>query len=410
MATIRYKLRTDKAGPDGTAPIHLLFQNRGDRFSYATGERLSPQHWDEPNERARRSYTHATQLNGYLTRLRNELERLVVEAKAQGQQLDASTLKDALTALERPNAAPSKSVLLLAVLENFITASIPHRQSNTIKTYRTLSNHLTGFVGNRRVKLGDFDTAMASQFTAYLAEQGLVGTSVAKALSVLKRMFNWASDEMGLPVPANFRLIKSTRPKATIAKIALTEAELNALAALNLDNRKALLHARDTFLFACYTGLRYSDIEKLKPENVQDGTLSLTVVKTRERYHRPLLPQAAAILERYKGRYPKNALPVVSNQKLNAHLKELGQLAGLETPVQLVRFVGNRREEETVPKWALLTTHSARRTFATLSLERGMQPAILQRLLGHADIRQTMQYAKLTEQAVENELHRVWSK
>jgi integrase len=79
-----------------------------------------------------------------------------------------------------------------------------------------------------------------------------------------------------------------------------------------------------------------------------------------------------------------------NNQKTNAYLKEIGQEAGIESPVQQVRHV----DATTQPKYACITTHTALRTFATLSAACGMNPIILQRILGHATLNQTLDYIK----------------
>jgi integrase len=83
-----------------------------------------------------------------------------------------------------------------------------------------------------------------------------------------------------------------------------------------------------------------------------------------------------------------------NNQKTNAYLKEIGQEAGIESPVQQVRHVGSRVDATTQPKYACITTHTAWRTFATLSAACGMNPIILQRILGHATLNQTLDYIK----------------
>lgn len=409
MATTYYRLRIDKQDAAGFAPLYLVYQANRKRSYYAVGERLKPEQWDTSKERVRKQHPHAAALNGFLARLAEAIQGLALESKARGELVTPQALKEALAAQERPYQPPSMNgPHLLECMAQFIEATTPHRRPNTIKTYRTLALHLASFTKGKPVELKEVGISFANDFRAYLTTQGLTSISAAKVVAVLKRFLTWARDDAGFATAANVPGIRVKRPKATALKIALTLPELEALAALEMPKRPGLMDARDVFLFACFTGLRFSDIEHLRPEDIKGDKLQLVVVKTRDRLNLPLMPAALAILKKHEGRYPLNALPVVSNQKFNAHLKELGQLAGLDGATPQVKYIGSTRQDTTVPKWQLLTTHVARRTFATLSLEKGMQPAVLQKLLGHADIRQTMQYVKLTETALETELLRVW--
>ena len=138
--------------------------------------------------------------------------------------------------------------------------------------------------------------------------------------------------------------------------------------------------ARDLFVFSCYTGLAYADAQSfdfekhaVKGKNGQyyiDGQR----VKTDERYFTPILPPAMEILERYNYK-----LPVMTNQKLNTALHMVEDAVGLNKP---------------------LTSHVARHTFATMMLNKQVSLSVVQRLLGHADIKTTQIYAKILDSTV----------
>jgi len=101
---------------------------------------------------------------------------------------------------------------------------------------------------------------------------------------------------------------------------------------------KTLDKARDLFVFGCLTGLRYSDIDNLRHENVKDGYLSLTVVKTKLEV--PMVGMAYDILAKYDN--PLRPLPEMSNQKLNLYIKEVARLARITEPMEIVRYSGSK--------------------------------------------------------------------
>ncbi|MCJ7450022.1 MAG: site-specific integrase [Bacteroidales bacterium] len=134
-------------------------------------------------------------------------------------------------------------------------------------------------------------------------------------------------------------------------------------------------------MFCIYTGLAYAEAESLTPENVtrgMDGELWLNIhrKKTKKEYQVQLLPRALEILNKYKD-HPScvkkgKCLPVPSNVKYNAYLKEIGDIAG-------------------IPKNKPLVTHLARKTFATtVALSNGMNIGVLSKILGHNSIKVTL--------------------
>ena len=108
-----------------------------------------------------------------------------------------------------------------------------------------------------------------------------------------------------------------------------------------------LEHVRDVFLFSCFTGLRYSDVVKLTRDDVKDGYIQIVTQKTSDGIKIELNKYSQSILDKYDGLTfgRGRALPVISNQKMNKSLKELGRLCGIDEPQRIVYFTGNIRHE-----------------------------------------------------------------
>ena len=120
-----------------------------------------------------------------------------------------------------------------------------------------------------------------------------------------------------------------------------------------LPMQAALERVRDVFLFCCFTGLRYSDVAKLKRSDIKDGFIVVVTKKTVDGLRIELNKHSQAILDKYKDmKFPKDlALPIISNVKMNARLKILGQVCGIDEPTRIVYFQGGVRHEEVFPKW-----------------------------------------------------------
>src|SRR5437762_4115562 len=130
-----------------------------------------------------------------------------------------------------------------------------------------------------------------------------------------------------------------------------------------------LIDVRDNFCFACFTGLRFSDIDKLRHHHINKDFLEIRTEKTKDNLKIPLNVYAKEILEKYRGYGLGRPLPTgITNQKSNDYLKELAQLAGLNDLVSMEKFSGSKKILVTKPKYELISTHAARRTFVTLAL------------------------------------------
>jgi integrase len=166
------------------------------------------------------------------------------------------------------------------------------------------------------------------------------------------------------------------------------------------ESQAALERVRDVFLFCCFTGLRYSDVKKLTRYDIRDGVIVFVTKKTVDGIRVELNKHSQAILDKYKDvPFPGHAaLPVISNEKMNAHLKDLGKLAGLDTPTRVVWFVKNVRHEELFPKWQLMTTHVARRTFVVNALRLGIPPEVIMRWTGHSSFESMKPYMKIIDE------------
>jgi integrase len=153
---------------------------------------------------------------------------------------------------------------------------------------------------------------------------------------------------------------------------------------------KRLEQVRDIFIFSCFCGLAYIDIAHLTTDNIRTGFDGDAWIigerkKTGVKYRVPLLEVPAAMIEKYRGAMPNGLLlPVISNQKMNAYLKEIADICGINKT---------------------LSFHVARHSFATLTLTKGVSIESVSKMLGHTDIKTTQIYARITDNKISDEMH-----
>lgn len=168
--------------------------------------------------------------------------------------------------------------------------------------------------------------------------------------------------------------------------------------------KPSLFRVKDIFLFACYTGLRYSDIANLRYANVTDGHIAVTPRKTGVCIRIPLNDCSRAILKKYMRPDCKGAdtiFPCPTLQKMNSHLKTLCRLAGITSEITLLSYHGENRIQETVCKCDMMSTHAGRRTFISLAIAYGVPPQVVLKMTGKRTIKSLQVYIHIDRTAGE---------
>jgi site-specific recombinase XerD len=180
--------------------------------------------------------------------------------------------------------------------------------------------------------------------------------------------------------------------KREVERTALTENELEIIQTKSFSIKRLKL-VRDIFLFSCYTGLAYADVQKLKRSEIMIGVdgekwIFTKRQKTDSSSRIPILPPALEILKQYQEdpqcKFQDKVLPVLSNQKMNSYLKESADACGI---------------------CKNLTYHIARHTFATtVTLSNGVPIETVSKMLGHRNLKTTQHYAKILDKKISEDM------
>ena len=266
-----------------------------------------------------------------------------------------------------------------------------NKSKATYQKYEVARKRLSNFVKEKYhlndIALKEINHLFLMDFEFYLLTScGCNPNTTAKFMQFFKRIIIIAKNNGWIKADpfANYKI----RLKK-VDRGYLSQEEVTAIA-MKKFSTKRLEQVRDIFIFSCFCGLAYIDVKNLRKENIRtsfDG--NLWIIGKREKtdvsFSIPLLDIPRKILEKYEGKLPDNKiLPVLSNQKMNAYLKEIGTLCGINKD---------------------LTFHLARHTFATLTLSKGVSIESVSKMLGHTNIRTTQIYARITDSKISDDMN-----
>jgi integrase len=399
MAAVTFYLNKNKIDKRGRAPIILQFDHDKKRFKYYTGEKIDPNYWSKSkNSFIKSSYNDDSILNDYLQKLERRIYDIVRKLKDANRTISPELVKAEFLKDNNQNYNNT----FFPLFGEYLKACESTKVYGTIKNYKNALHYFNEYKNHSGFdfEFERLNMAFYDSFVQYLiTEKKLANNTIGRVIKILKTFLNWTV-EKGIHTNLDYKKFKIWEEKIEI--IYLTDQELKTVYNKEIEN-KALARARDLFCFGCFTGLRFSDVAELGKSNIENGIIQIRTQKTKDLLSIPLIPQAEEILKKYD-----YEMPTLTNQKLNKHLKELGKLCEINQPVSIQRYRGAKRIDEKIPKYDLITTHTARRTFITLSLEKGIRPEVVMSITGHKDFKSFSAYIKIVDNVKKDELLNAW--
>lgn len=387
--SILFWLKKDKINAHGLAPIWARITIDGKRSEFSTQRQVPPQFWNPEKSSVSNQYSEAGGINDYLTIVKAELIRHYNALLMMNDVVTPDDVRNNFKGVKRSK----KSILQL--FQQFIQQLTERREIDDLslgryKRFKVLEGKCKEFIKTKFKKI-DIDLEeirlnFIVEFEHYLriVDKNSHNTAMKYAKD-LKQVMGYAV--VLEYVAANpFQQFNCSHKK--VKREILSQEELDAIYKKEFAVKR-LEEVRDCYIFSCYTGYAYSDAAALSPEDISTGPdgekwIIRNRIKTDTVENVPLLPIPLEIIEKYKRhdycRVYSKLLPMNSNQRYNAYLKEIADLCGIRKK---------------------LTTHSARHTFATtvlLSNDVPMETAM--ELLGHTDIRTTQIYGKVVQKKV----------
>ncbi len=397
--SISFFIRNSRKNKEGLSPIYCRITIEGSSCSFSTNRRASPDKWNPDDFYVKGNSPEAKDVNDHLSTIRNRIYALHTQLVHAAIDVTPEKLRDEFIGKKKKQKTVDE---LFQQHNNMMKERIGHDiVYDTYRRYETTHQHVMDYVSDRYQKqdlaLTALDYPFIRDFEHYLKTVKELGhNTTLKMVRNLKKVVKMAVENGWLKQHPFSGYSLQWQEADTVF---LEEKELKKLENAELAN-ESLREARDVFVFCCYTGLAYVDLEALQKEDVftdDEGCMWLTPKrsKTKKRSTIFLLPKARNIINKYADHpdcAPNNRLlPVRSNQKYNKALSKLAEKCGL-----------NKR----------LTSHVARHTCATILLNKGVPIETVSKILGHSSVPMTQHYAKLLNQKVKEDmqkLEKLWS-
>lgn len=392
--SISFHQRVDKIDKSGQAPIYLRVTVDGERAEIATNRRFDVSRWE--NGRPTGNKTDAKLFQKYLDSLKArvyEIQRDLIDRK---ETITAEIIKNQFIGRD----VSSKTLVEVFKLHNQQLRNLigVDYSPATAKRYDTTLSHVIKYMKYQYKKddmlLTELNYEFVSGLEYFLKTVNKCNhNSTMKYIKNFRKVINLSVKNEWLEKDPFAKFECKIKP---VERPFLTSEELSTMENRKFSNLR-LEQVRDVFVFCCYTGLAFIDVEKLNANHIVTGIdgakwININRTKTETKSLIPLLPKAIEIIDKYSGTANTSGrlLPVITNQKINAYLKEIADLCGITKN---------------------LTFHIARHTFATtVTLTNGVSIETVSAMLGHKDLRTTQIYAKVVEQKIGSEMAKLKEK
>lgn len=391
--SLLFHVKKTKKNAKGECPIYLRITIDGKVTEISAKRTIKQSQWNAAAQKANGHGEAVKQLNHYLKTFEQKVHNAYHDLMKDGEHITTEVLKNRLTGKETAR----RMLINIFKDHNDRMEKLVGKEfaPGTLGRYRTCLSHTLEFL-KWKYRISDIDIkkidyAFLNDFEFFLrTEKVCNNNSAVKYLKNFGKIIRiclangWIEKDPFLNYHSKFD---------EVTRVYLNEDELTRLTEKDFKNERLSL-VRDIFLFSCYTGLAYIDTKQLTKQNISFGLdgnkwIFTKRQKTKTSSNIPLLPQAMCIVEKYRDNQYCSAsgklLPILTNQKMNAYLKEIADLCQIDKE---------------------LTYHIARHTFATtITLSNGVSIESVSRMLGHKSIKTTQHYAKILDKKVSEDMN-----
>jgi integrase len=386
--SLLFYIKRCKADANSKANIYLRITVNSKRAEFSIQRKVTVDKWNPNANRVRGFSKEAQEINQYIDLISNKINKIHQQFIEKDKPFTAIQIRDVYLGKDENQ----KMLLKIFQDHNDQVEKLVGKDfsAGTALRYKTAKSHVEEYL-KAEYKLSDIsvkqvDHKFITGFEYYLKTvRNCAHNTAIKYITNFKKIIRiaYANDWIVKDPFFNWKARLQTVNRAF-----LSEDEIQAIIEKNISLPR-LAQVRDIFIFSCFTGLAYSDVKKLTKENIVIGIdgnkwINTNRTKTNTATNIPLLPTSRAIIDKYANHkvvlHSCKLLPVLSNQKMNAYLKEIADLCGI-----------NKN----------LTFHLARHTFATtVTLTNGVPIESVSKMLGHTSLKTTQHYAKILDKKV----------
>lgn len=429
ITSLNEKIRESKKKIEA-ANILIRFSN-GKKFDIVapSQKQVNPTFWN--NEagkfRQRAEFADRDEYQGKLDYLQSEIIKTYNNTPDK-EKVDKKWLETTIDKTLNPDkyTDENKPVTLFRFIQQFIDNSTKRINPDTgqpvsykmRREYQVTFDYLKKYAKKYgKPDFADIDLEFYQQFVDFLRnyeerdkdgniiKSGLAVNTIGKKIQTLKIFLNDAT-EQGINTYLKFKSRKFKAISEEAETIYLTKEELKDFYEYDLSNNPSLERVRDLFIVASWTGVRYSDLQNITPEKIQGNIIRLKQKKTGNRVIIPVYEAVKEILHKYNGKLPKS----ISNQKYNDYLKDAAKLAKINSIFVKTETIKGMRIEKNYPKYELISSHAARRSFCTNAYKDGIPSLSIMAISGHKTEKAFLKYIKVSGEEHAKKVLDMWQK
>jgi len=390
--SILFYTKRAKVAANGLVPIYTRITINGKRFEQSTNRFVEISKWSTEGNKMKGTSEEARLINNHLDLLKNQIRDAEMELIHKKTPVTIETIKSKLLGIDE------RARMLVPIFQdhnNKIKELIGKEYAlGTLERYTTSLKHTIEFMQWKYnvsdIDITKIDHAFVTDYEFWLRSvRNCANNTAVKYLKNFNKIIKLclANDWLDKNPFANYK----SKVKE-VERVYLTEEEIQSIIEKDFKTERLSL-VRDIFLFSCFTGLAYIDVKNLTKSHISYGIDGEKWIfthrqKTESASKIPILPVTQMIIDKYENHPQCNnedkLLPILSNQKMNAYLKEIATVCEIEKE---------------------LTFHIARHTFATtVTLTNGVPIESVSKMLGHKNLRTTQHYAKVLDRKVSEDM------
>jgi integrase len=368
--------------------IRLRITNRRKSAYWTTGIRLEEKHWDVAKEAVKSSYKNSQRTNHHLNNLKTKAQNICAEISISNPRFFPNQAIEILT----QNKVEEIGFIQFSLQQVKLLAQNP----NTQKRDKSILRKLGDYIKTNDLLVEQITYHFLENYEYYLRNN--LGNSINTIHSNLKviRKFVNIAEKKGVIKSENNPFHKFKLKREKTERYFLSEDELKLIENYQITQGERYKQVFDMFIFSCYTGLRISDVLKLKWENINNGRINMVLQKTTEQLGFKLPNKANEIINKYKSvEYgnTNNIFPFLTNKDYTNEARMLQSISSFNA-------YANKLLKEILPAAGIekpISFHCSRHTFATRAINKGMSIYKLSRVLGHRSVKTTQGYINLID-------------
>jgi len=400
--SLKESIKSLELTPKTESLIMLHFASKGERFKKSIGYKCSLNEWDTTKQRIKTGkgmMTNAYEINAFINKVQGFTEEELSIMIKDGGLIDLERMSYLvgckINGTEKDNEIKQNEKLiyyskkLLEEKKNHIKIATYRACNQTIKMLEKFEKKHSNFL-----KFDNIDLSFYRGFVTFLENENYSVNSIGKHIKNLKIFLNDALTN-GVTNKVIFKSKSFKVLTETTTEIYLTQGEIKALAEKDFSNRPRIELARDIFLIGCYTGQRVSDYNGLNNENIEflDGHNFIKIKQ--QKTNTPVLIPITNDIEKVMKRYNNNFPPKLSEPILRANLKTACSSAGFIELINISYHKGGKEINAKIPKYNLVKTHTARRSFCTNHYVAGKPIQNIMLYSGHKTEKEFYKYIRI---------------